>query len=51
VVIGPEFGARMDAVFDGDVAASTLVTSESWGRRPLADHAREFAARLWAYGL
>jgi len=51
VVIGPEFGARMDAVFDGDVAASTLVTSESWARRPLADHAREFAARLWAYGL
>jgi cardiolipin synthase len=51
VVLGPEFGARMDAVFDADVAASTLVTAESWGRRPLADHAREFAARLWAYGL
>jgi cardiolipin synthase len=51
VVLGPEFGARMDAVFDADVAASTLVTAESWSRRPISDHAREFAARLWAYGL
>jgi len=51
VVLGPEFGAGMDAVFAADVAASTLVTAESWSHRPLADHAREFAARLWAYGL
>jgi cardiolipin synthase len=51
VVLGQEFGAQMQAMFDADIAASIPMTSESWNRRPLAEHASEIAARLWAYGL
>jgi len=51
VVLGQEFGAQMQALFDADLAASDPVTAESWTRRPLADRAMEIAARLWEYWL
>jgi cardiolipin synthase len=49
VVLGPEFGARMEALFQKDVANSTEITRESWAARPLPDRLREAAARSWAY--
>jgi cardiolipin synthase len=48
VVLGQSFGAQMRAMFEADLAASELVTVESWGARPLSDRAKELAARLWA---
>ena len=51
VVLGPEFGAQMEAMFAQDLGASEPVTLAAWERRSLADRAREAAARLWEYWL
>lgn len=51
VVLGPEFAAQLDRVFDADAAESTLVTREAWAARPMKDRVREQAALLWAYWL
>jgi cardiolipin synthase A/B len=51
VVLGPEFAAQLDRVFDRDAAESTRVTREAWSRRPVKDRVREQAALLWAYWL
>jgi cardiolipin synthase len=48
VVLGPEFAASMDAVFDKDRTHSTAITRESWAQRPLADRLKERAARCWS---
>lgn len=48
VVLGPDFAASMDAVFDGDRANSTAVTRESWAARGVAERTKELAARCWA---
>jgi cardiolipin synthase len=49
VVLGPEFAARLEGLFDKDVAQSTEITAEIWQQRPLTDRVREVAARSWAY--
>ena len=51
VVLGSEFGARMRAAFDADVAASKPVTPEAWSRRNPLLRAQELFARLWQYWL
>jgi cardiolipin synthase len=51
VILGQEFGARMQAMFDADLAASDPITPESWTRRPVADRVMELAARVWEYWL
>jgi cardiolipin synthase A/B len=51
VVVGPDFGTQMQAMFDADIAVSDDITLEKWEHRPLADHVREIAARAWAYWL
>ena len=51
VILGPEFAAQMQAMFDADLAASTAITLEKWEQRPLDDRAKEMAARLWQYWL
>jgi cardiolipin synthase A/B len=51
VVLGSAFGQEMQAMFDADIAVSDSITLEKWERRPLADHLRELAARVWAYWL
>jgi cardiolipin synthase A/B len=51
VVLGPGFGAQMQAMFDADVALSDDITLEKWEQRPLADHVKEISSRAWAYGL
>ena len=51
VVLGPEFGGRMEALFEKDLGQSEEITREKWRNRPLQDRLREAAARAWAYFL
>jgi cardiolipin synthase A/B len=49
VILGPDFGKRLKALFDKDLGLSEPITLENWRGRPLKDRAREAAARAWAY--
>ena len=51
VVLGPEFAARTNAVFEKDLADSEEITWERWKDRPLTDRFKEIGARSWAYFL
>jgi cardiolipin synthase len=51
VVLSPEFGAQMNAMFEQDLAASERITLESWGQRSLFQRVKEQASRLWVYWL
>ena len=51
VVLGSEFGEKMRASFDRDLAESDTITLEAWERRPLKTRAKEAFARLWEYWL
>ena len=51
VVLGPEFGAQIKAMFDKDLAASEEITRERWGRRGLGLRIKELFARTWEYWL
>jgi cardiolipin synthase len=44
VVLGPDFGTRMKAIFDRDVANSEAITPEKWAKRPFMDRVKETAA-------
>ncbi|HEX4232744.1 MAG TPA: phospholipase D-like domain-containing protein [Caldimonas sp.] len=51
VVLGTEFGARMRAAFERDLASSDQITLEAWQRRPIDDRVKEMFARMWEYWL
>jgi cardiolipin synthase A/B len=51
VVLGKEFGAQVQAMFDKDLAESDAITIEQWERRSLDQRLKEFFARVWAYWL
>ena len=51
VILGQAFGAQMQAMFEMDIAASTLITPEAWQQRPLSDRLKETAAGVWEYWL
>jgi len=51
VVLGPDFGHQVQAMFDKDLAASDRITLEQWERRPLNLRFKEGFARVWAYWL
>lgn len=51
VVLSPEFGTQMNAMFDKDLAASDEITLESWRNRSLLLRIKERASRLWIYWL
>ena len=51
VVLGAEFGAQVQAMFDQDLANSDPVRIEQWERRPIDLRAKELFARLWEYWL
>lgn len=51
VVLGPDFGAQMEAMFEQDLAESDAITLEQWRRRSLGQRIKETAARLWSYWL
>jgi len=51
VVLGPDFGAQMEAMFEQDLAESDAIMLEQWRRRSLGQRIKETAARLWSYWL
>jgi len=51
VVLGREFGAQVQAMFEKDLAASDAVTLEQWQRRPIHLRMKEALARIWEYWL
>jgi cardiolipin synthase len=51
VVLGKEFGQRMRAAFEADLAASKQITLEEWRRRSPIERAKETFGRLWQYWL
>jgi cardiolipin synthase len=48
VLLGQEFGAQMQAMFEKDIASSRLITLEAWRKRSLAARIMEQAARVWS---
>jgi len=51
VILGPEFGAQMEATFNRDLAASTRIEITTWSQRSVGSRFREFGARIWEYWL
>ncbi len=51
VILGSEFGVKMRAAFERDLAESDLITLEAWERRPVGVRVKEMFARLWEYWL
>ena len=47
VIIGREFGQKMQVMFAGDLEASEAIDLESWERRPLSFRFKEWMARVW----
>lgn len=48
VMLGQDFGAQMQALFEKDLESSKLVTLEEWRKRSIGSRIKERAARLWA---
>ena len=51
VVLGAEFGAQLQLMFDADLAGSRQVTLQEWKRRGLDLRVKELFARAWEYWL
>ena len=51
VVLGAEFGAQVQAMFERDLAESQPITLEQWRRRSLDLRVKELFARAWEYWL
>lgn len=48
VILGQDFGNRMQAMFDQDLQASRQITLDDWENRSLLSRLKEAGARLWA---
>ncbi len=46
IILGPEFGGQMEAVFQADVATSKTIGLADWRRRGLGERVRELRAKL-----
>lgn len=51
VVLGADFGAELQKMFDRDLANSNAITLAQWERRPLHFRLKELFARTWSYWL
>ncbi|MGE0098072.1 MAG: cardiolipin synthase [Hydrogenophaga sp.] len=51
VVLGADFGAQVQAMFDRDLAGSSEITLAQWKRRSIDNRFLEGFARLWEYWL
>ena len=49
VMLGQDFGAQMQALFEKDLKSSRLITLEAWKKRSIGTRIKERAARLWAH--
>ena len=47
VVLGPEFAAEMESLFQRDVADSVRITPEAWRARGVGDRSMEFFSRMF----
>ncbi|MDD2881038.1 MAG: cardiolipin synthase [Rhodoferax sp.] len=47
VVLGPDFAAQMQAMFEKDLAASIHITPEAWAKRSLEFKLKEWLAQWW----
>ncbi len=48
IIIGKDFGAELNSLFDKDLGVSKLITPEEWSERSLGARLKEKMARLWA---
>lgn len=48
VMLGQDFGAKMQTLFEKDLESSKLITLDIWRSRSIAARIKERAARLWA---
>ncbi|MES2013276.1 MAG: cardiolipin synthase [Pseudomonadota bacterium] len=48
VLLGQDFGDKMQAMFEKDLESSKLVTLDAWRERSISIRIKERAARLWA---
>lgn len=48
IVLGRDFAAQMQAMFDKDINASTRIEPQAWANRPLNFRLKEWLAQLWA---
>lgn len=49
VVIGKQFGKKMETMFEQDMQESTLITLKDWRARPWLDRVKETGASLFKY--
>ncbi|MNT71512.1 hypothetical protein D3C72_2100050 [compost metagenome] len=47
MVLGPEFAAEMEALFQRDVADSVPITQDEWGQRGIDDRFMETFSRMF----
>jgi cardiolipin synthase len=48
VILGQDFGAQMQVMFENDLTASKAITLEAWRNRSISARIKERAARIWA---
>ena len=48
VMLGQDFGAQMQAMFEKDLESSRLITLEEWRKRSIGARIKEWGASLWA---
>ncbi len=48
VMLGQDFGAQMQSLFEADLASSKQITLEQWRQRSIGARIKEQSARLWA---
>jgi cardiolipin synthase len=51
VIVGSDFAARMEEVFERDVAAAEEIRLEAWRKRSLSEKIKETGASLFSYWL
>ena len=51
VVLGPEFGRQVQAMFERDLAESNPITLQTWQQRGLDLRVKELFAQAWEYWL
>jgi cardiolipin synthase len=51
VILGDEFAAQMEALFQKDLAASRRVTLKEWETRPFIHRVKETMGRIVEYWL
>ena len=48
VMLGQDFGAQMQALFEADLTSSKQITLEDWRKRSIGARIKEQSARFWA---